>query len=279
MSSPDSASSGKRIVVTGTGPGQRAETGPEWFRKFFGEDYLRAYGRRNRLEAPAEVDFIATILGLAPGRTVLDLCCGEGRHAVPLAQRGYRMIGLDLSVPLLAAARRSAAGAGTRVDWVRADSRSIPFRGVLDAAYCWFTSFGYFTNPADDRRVLAQVMEALRPAGLFLLEVPDREFLCSNPIEDKRIEGDDCWLESRRIYSPLESVAVTRKAIHLPGGVVREYRLTTRVYGCGELFEMMRAAGFDNLDLLPAPGYHGAGAVSPSPSLRIRARRSRRSAV
>jgi cyclopropane fatty-acyl-phospholipid synthase-like methyltransferase len=57
----------------------------------------------------AEVNGVVGLLGLAPGARLLDLCCGHGRHAVPLAQLGYRVTGLDLSRTLLA---RAAAAAG-----------------------------------------------------------------------------------------------------------------------------------------------------------------------
>lgn len=246
---------------------------PEWFREFFGADYLQAYGRRNRREAPAEVRFIETALQMRAGRITLDLCCGEGRHAVPLALRGYRIVGLDLSPPLLEAARRSAADRGAAVDWVRADSRAIPFHRRFDAVFCWFTTFGYFSDPGDDRRVLAQVGAALRPGGVFLLEVLNREFLLRHPHEAKRIDGDSCWLDSRMVFSPAESLCRTRKTIHFPDGSRRDYTLTTRVYDRPDLTGMLAAAGFDRIEMLPGNGPGGGTTAAVPRLLRYRARR------
>ena len=62
---------------------------PEWYRSFFGQDYLDVYGHLLTEESSeAEAEFVIRALGLKPGDRVLDLCCGTGRHAVPLARSG-----------------------------------------------------------------------------------------------------------------------------------------------------------------------------------------------
>jgi len=68
-----------------------------WYQEFFGEDYLRMYALTLWSERTArEVEGIVRLLGLPPGSSILDLCCGHGRHAIPLAQSGYRVTGQDL---------------------------------------------------------------------------------------------------------------------------------------------------------------------------------------
>lgn len=245
--------------------------GREWFREFFGEAYLRAYGRRNRREAAGEARIIEAAMGMTASGTYLDLCCGEGRHAVLLGERGYRIVGLDLSAPLLRAGRRSAARAGVSVEWVRADSRSIPFRGRFDGIYCWFTTFGYFQNRADDSLVLSEAAAALRQGGVFLLEVLNREFLSRNRIEEKRIDGEDCYLISRMEFSPSASIAITRKVIHFPRGPTREYRLSVRIYSREQLRRMIASAGFRRIEFLDGIGPADGNGGSPPRRLRIRA--------
>ncbi|HEX3213864.1 MAG TPA: class I SAM-dependent methyltransferase, partial [Actinomycetota bacterium] len=118
----------------------------------------------------AEVNGVVGQLGLAPGARLLDLCCGPGRHAVPLAQLGYRVTGLDLSRPLLA--RAAAAAAGQRVGLVAADMRRLPFAdGSFDAVLNLFNAFGYLEDEAQDELVLAEVARVLAPGGRFLQEL------------------------------------------------------------------------------------------------------------
>ncbi|MBI4161979.1 MAG: class I SAM-dependent methyltransferase [Acidobacteria bacterium] len=246
---------------------------PEWFREFFGADYLRAYGPRNRREAPAEVPFIEAALGMRRSEVYLDLCCGEGRHAVPLAARGYRLAGVDLSPDLLAAARGRAAGAGVRVDWVRADSRALPFPGAFDGVYCWFTSFGYFPDSADDRRMLAEVERVLRPGGRFLLEVLNREFLADRPVEEKEIHGDGCRLRSRMEFSAATGLATTRKVLRFADGTLKEYRLVTRVYPLSDLAAMIRSVGLEDPAPLDGASSRGETSAGAPRALRLLARK------
>ena len=87
-----------------------------------------------------------SFLALPPEGRILDLACGYGRIAVPLARRGFQVTGLDLSKPLLAIARERAAQAGVTVEWRRADMRDIPseWSGQFDAVISIWNSFGYF---------------------------------------------------------------------------------------------------------------------------------------
>jgi len=99
-----------------------------------------------RAAAPAEVDALVALLGIAPPARVLDLCCGIGRHAAELARRGFTVTGVDLHEPYLAEARSAAPGA----EWIRADMREFRRPGAFDAAINMFSSFAYFEDPADD---------------------------------------------------------------------------------------------------------------------------------
>jgi len=84
----------------------------KWYEAFFEGDYYRMYSARSVLRVPEvtsrQVEFIVESLQLAPGARVLDLACGHGRIAVPLAQRGYDVTGVDLSAFHLRLARQAA---------------------------------------------------------------------------------------------------------------------------------------------------------------------------
>src|SRR5208283_3011913 len=89
-----------------------ASQGSAWYVDFFRADYLNVYGHMFTDErAEKESAFVASALDLKPGAQVLDLCCGQGRHAVQLAKRGLKVTGLDLNPDYVELVLQSAAKA------------------------------------------------------------------------------------------------------------------------------------------------------------------------
>lgn len=168
----------------------------EWFEQWFGEEYLRLYPHRDDADADAAVTLLDGSVPLA-GRRVLDLACGPGRHAVRLVERGARVVGLDLSLPLLSRAR---ARLGRAVPLVRGDMRHLPFApGSFDVIVNLFTSFGYF---ADDRQHVAVLREAaalLARGGRFVLDYFNADAVRASlvPREERTGAGGHVVIERR----------------------------------------------------------------------------------
>src|SRR5215472_10930156 len=109
----------------------------------------------NRMaDAAREVDQFLRLIDLGAGASVLDLCCGPGRHALELARRGYRVTAVDRTEAFLARAQATARKEGLTIDLVHSDMRDFRRATSFDATLNLFTSFGYFDDAADDRRVL-----------------------------------------------------------------------------------------------------------------------------
>ena len=107
-----------------------------WYESFFGRDYLDVYGYQFTDErAEAETEFAIRALALKPGERVLDLCCGQGRHAVLLARHGCDVTALDLSAEYLELAQTAARAAGVKLETVHADMREIPFRATASTPW------------------------------------------------------------------------------------------------------------------------------------------------
>ena len=112
-----------------------------------------------------EVAFIARQIGKA--KSVLDLCCGPGRHAAPLADRGYDVVGLDREPTALRDARNRAPS----TSFIRGDMRRLALASrSMDAVLCMWQSFGHFdaeTNAA----TLGEMARVLRPNGRLVLDI------------------------------------------------------------------------------------------------------------
>jgi SAM-dependent methyltransferase len=103
---------------------------------------------------------------------VLDLACGTARHALPLLQAGYCMVGLDVSRRLLQIAKHRAAQTKTDLPLVQADMQHLPFRlGSLSAVVSVDQSLGYLPTQEADAAALKEVAACLEPEGVLLIDV------------------------------------------------------------------------------------------------------------
>jgi SAM-dependent methyltransferase len=155
-------------------PARRAS--PDWWKTYFDAQYLLEYEPLFSLERDrTEVARLIEVLGLPSGTRVLDVPCGQGRHAHLLAEAGFDVTGLDYSPHLLARARRR--GTGPRLRYLRGDMRRMPSRwtGRFGAVVNLFTSFGFFAEPVDDRRALAEFARVLAPGGVLVWHGADRD--------------------------------------------------------------------------------------------------------
>lgn len=110
--------------------------GPGW-RRFFASFAARYDDEGFTQATEDELVFLAELLDLSPGTRVLDVGCGTGRHAVPIAAMGAEVTGLDQSPAMLERAAARAGAAGAEVTWVEADAREVPDHlGAFDVVLC-----------------------------------------------------------------------------------------------------------------------------------------------
>ena len=179
---------------------------------------------------------------MEPELELLDLACGHGRIANPLAERGVRVTGLDATPYFLELARTDAAERGVEVEYVEGDMRSIPWAGRFDRVLSWFTSFGYF-DEAGNRLVLAEAHKALKPGGLLAVEVNHRDSLLTRYQEETVLElGDDRMIDRHRL--DLQTGRSHDERTIVRGGKERTFRFSVLMLTGSELRRWLLEAGF-----------------------------------
>jgi SAM-dependent methyltransferase len=225
-----------------------AEPDSDWWRTWFGPSYLALYDDTLRERTPMEIDRLEALLQLRPPQRILDLPCGQGRHAIELARRGYQVTGVDISPFMIEVARERAKASGLEVRWLTGDMRH-PIPGAsFDLIVNLFTSFGYFAEDADDQQVLAASLSMLKPNGRFVLEVINGERVMAN-FEERGwfTVGQAAVMETRRLDRSSQRMVVERTVSTPPESETSIH--TLRLYTGPQLETAMRQAGFGRVDL------------------------------
>jgi SAM-dependent methyltransferase len=216
------------------------EIDPHWYESFFEtEDWLALALARDAERTAREVEFLAE--RLAPGSRVLDLACGTGRVAVPLAQRGYDVAGIDISERALGVARHDGPG----LDLRRGDMRDLPWEaGSFGAVINMWSAFGYFPTKADDERVLAEVARVLAPGGVLVVDTVNQAAFVHllQPRSWSELDNGTLFCEQRD-YDLTRGRARVRWLFVDDRGR-RELSFEHRLYTIAEYGELLEGAGF-----------------------------------
>ena len=203
---------------------------------------------------------LVDLLALPDGSRLLDVPCGQGRHAHLLAEFGYDVDGLDYSKELLDVARKR--GTGARLRYTRGDMRSMPSRWTrsFDAVLNLFTSFGFFEHPSDDARVITEFARVLKPGGTLVWHGGSRDGVMARFLQrDWWTSPDGTLFAQEREFDSLSGV-LTVHSTWTKGTKrgTREHRL--RLYTATRLAELCADAG-----LVVEQAYDG---FSPRPMRR-----------
>jgi SAM-dependent methyltransferase len=215
-----------------------------WWQTQFDAQYLHEYEPIfDLVEDRRQVARLVDLLELPSGSRVLDCPCGQGRHAHLLAEAGFDVDGLDYSEPLLAVARKR--GTGRLLRYTQGDMRKLPARwsGKFDAVLNLFTSFGFFDDPKDDGRVLAEFARVLKPGGVLIWEGGSRDGVMARFLDrDWWSTADGTVFGQERQFDPLSGFLDIRSTWRGPNGDgERSHRI--RLYSASELAARMRDVG------------------------------------
>jgi SAM-dependent methyltransferase len=244
-----------------------------WHEEFFGEDYMRFHllGDGKYERAQGECDFVVSALDLQPGARLLDLCCGQGRHSVALAQRGHSVTGFDLSEYLLGLAKERAEEAGVEVEFVRGDMRELPWRNEFDAVVNLWTAFGYLESDEEDEKALRAVTRCLHTSGVAMFDLWNRDRMARIFQRKDWYEHEGHILLEEREWDWLTGRMHNRRIIVPPDGTRRETGYVLRTYTHSEFVGMLRRSGLEWVKTYG--GFDGSEYGETSPRMIVLARK------
>jgi SAM-dependent methyltransferase len=243
-------------AVVAKEPSRPTSRARPWFVDLFDEDYLRTLPFLTPQATQSEAEYVINAMNLAPGAQVLDLGCGYGRHAMELAARGFHVVGLDLSTPLLVRGGEEAHRRGLTINFVRGDMRELDFENQFDAAYCLFSTFGFFDDETN-KKTLQNVARALKPHGKILIEILNRDYVIQDLPTRVWWEGDGCVVLEEVELNYFSSRIQVNRSVVFDDGRQLEQEISVRAYSLHEVGKLMHAAGFRVLEV--SGGYQMRG--------------------
>jgi D-alanine-D-alanine ligase len=227
----------------------------DWWRTLFSAMYLKTDGDvvENADNTQAEIDALMGWVDLQPDERILDLCCGQGRHTLELARRGFQgVVGLDRSRTLIRIARNRARKEGLTVRFHEGDARRFRLpRDSFDCVLILGNSFGYFEREEDDLEVLRSVSRVLRPGGRLALDLAEGNWLREN-FERRSWE----WIDQQHFVCRERSLAadgrrlISREVVvHAERGVIVDQFYAERLYDAEAIQELLERAGFEDVEV------------------------------
>ena len=170
-----------------------------WYKNFFHGLAQQAWkDAQTEEQTELEADFLYDVLELEPGRQVLDVFCGYGRHALDLADRGCSVTGVDIAPDYTDELRTQAQRRGLPIETVTGDFLTVSLAGDYDAAYCFGNSLSFFPHE-QMLTFLQKIADGLRPGGLF---AADTGMIAESVLPDFQERG---WMQIGDITMLMEN--------------------------------------------------------------------------
>lgn len=224
---------------------------PEWWRSLFNAVYLKTDGDvvEDQSLTRAEVDRIIELTGIGKADRVLDLCCGQGRHLMELARRGFtQLTGVDRSRYLIRLARRRAKAEGKEISFREGDARKfrIGSETVFDCVTMLGNSFGYFDRSEDDITVLNSARRCLRAGGVLMLDLADGSWLREHfePRSWEWLDQSQFVCRERTLSSDGTRLISREVVVDAERGVIADQFYAERLFSQEQILDALDRAGF-----------------------------------
>lgn len=244
-----------------------------WYKDWFNSPYYHLlYQNRDEEEATGFLNKLIDHLNPAPGSRMLDVACGKGRHSIALAEKGFDVSGIDLSLNSIEEAKASET---ENLHFFQHDMRLPFWINYFDYAFNFFTSFGYFKTRREHDNAIRTIAQSLKPAGIFVID-----YLNVHYAEDhlqktftKSFDGITFhvskWHDEEHFYKQIQ-VSEEKKS-HAP-----KHLYTERVakFSLGDFTEMF---AYQNMQIIEVFGDYNLGRydIKKSPRMIIVAKKSK----
>ena len=219
----------------------------------------------NDVDYEATVEFYMEILhreGLRP-RTVVDLACGTGSVTKILAQKGYDVIGVDISEEMLTEAQQKVQDMEHPPRYVCQSLQRLYLPRGVDMAVCALDSLDYITDPADCAEAIRRTYKALNPGGIFIFDVNTPEKLRSMDGQVFLDEDDDVYCVWRGEFDENTNICSYWMDLFQRHGEVwqRSYEEHCEyAYSSQQLTTYLKEAGFTHIEVYADRKFENPGA-------------------
>ncbi len=226
----------------------------DWWRQIFNANYLRTDGDvvEDLSITRREIDLFLSVLEPYKSSVILDLCCGQGRHTLEMARRGYQnLFGLDRSHYLINRAKSINKKENLNVAFKEGDARKLPFANdKFDFVVIAGNSFGYFESSSDDQKVLREVLRVLKPSGRLLIDITDGAYVKQNfqPRSWEWIDKTYFVCRERSLSKDGERLISREVITHVKEGVIADQFYAERLYTNESIHKLLNSVGFTGVE-------------------------------
>lgn len=225
----------------------------DWWRDLFNAVYLKTDGDvvENNDNTRREVDLILSATGIGASDRILDICCGQGRHSIEFARRGFQHVtGIDRSRYLIRLARRRAKALNLDIRFKEGDARKFALaKEEFDCIVLMGNSFGYFDHEEDDLAVLTAIKRALRPRGQLALDLTDGEWIQEHfePRSWEWVDANQFVCRERSLSADRSRLISREVVVHAEKGVIADQFYAERLYSRERIAALLDRAEFSDV--------------------------------
>ncbi len=223
-----------------------------WWKDLFDEIYLLTDARSVCDEnlTRQEVNCLEKILKPNKSDAILDLCGGQGRHALELSKRGFTNVTvLDYSRYLVDLGNKRTQQEGLNTIFIQGDARNL---GLHEQSFEFIivmaSSFGYFVDEGENEKILREVFRLLQPKGTFLLDLPDKDYILNNfkTFSSHKVNEDITVNRERELG---ENIVCSRETVlSEKKGHIRTKTYCTRLYSPQKISDLLSSVGFSHIN-------------------------------
>ena len=222
-----------------------------WWQELFDEIYLLTDARSvcDEKLTRQEVDFLVKTLELDKSASILDLCGGHGRHSLELSRRGFQKVTvLDYSRYLVELGEKRAKEEGLDTIFIRGDARNTGLPGQsFQIIIIMASSFGYFVNEDENKKILNEAFRLLIPKGTLMLDLPDRDYVLQNftSFSSHKVNEELTVNRERELG---DDIIYSRETVRSKKwGCLRDRTYCIRLYSPEKISGLLSSAGFSSV--------------------------------